>query len=243
MRLIEGPQYDTIYHEHFSYYTLLTAQRVLADGRTGGPGRRGARLARWLAARSGPAGAARGTETPAVAKLLAEEERRGLHTLDGHRGFADAVARVKRDLVTFLASRACRGREGGWLRRSRQGEHPAQPLRHQVGPARYTVDRNPHKQGMYLPGTHIPILARRRSAARPDYILLLPWNLRAEISEQLEYTRQWGAKLVVPLPSSRSSRSLLNNPRGGWDCWWRPEILAACRVSRIGSVSCWMWSR
>jgi hypothetical protein len=67
---------------------------------------------------------------------------------------------------------------------------------------RYTVDRNPHKQGMYLPGTHIPILAPEAIARdRPDYVLLLPWNLRREISEQLSYVREWGGRLVVPIPA------------------------------------------
>jgi SAM-dependent methyltransferase len=202
MRLMEFSQFDTIYHEHFSYYTLLTAARVLASAGLvvvdveqlashGGSLRIWARHQRHA-----------GTETPAVASLLAEEERRGLHSLEGHRGFAPAVAAVKRDLVTFLAEAVAEGRTVAGYGAPGKGNTL---LNHcGIGPdlLRYTVDRNPHKHGMYLPGTHIPILPPDAlDVDRPDYILLLPWNLRAEITEQLSHVRDWGARFVVPIPS------------------------------------------
>ena len=202
MRLIERSQYDTIYHEHFSYYTLLTAQRVLATAKLvvvdveelashGGSLRIWARHSRHAE-----------SETAAVAAVLAEEGRRGLQTLAGHRGFADAVARVKRDLVTFLAQAAAEGRKVVGYGAPGKGNTLLNHCGIRSDLLPYTVDRNHHKQGLYLPGTHIPILAPETiERDRPDYVLLLPWNLRAEISQQLSYVRDWGGQFVVPIPS------------------------------------------
>ena len=201
MRLIEGAQYDTIYHEHFSYYTLLTAQRALA---TAGLAvvdveelsSHGGSLRIWArheARSSAP--------TPAVDRVLAEEARRGLHSLEGHQGFAGAVARVKRDLLAFLAS----AQDAGELVVGYGAPGKGNTLLNHCGIRsdllRYTVDRNPHKQGMYLPGTRIPILAPEAiDRDRPDHVLILPWNLRREIGAQLAHAREWGCRFVVPIP-------------------------------------------
>ncbi|WP_097208810.1 class I SAM-dependent methyltransferase [Geodermatophilus sabuli] len=202
MRLIERSQYDTIYHEHFSYYTLLTAQRVLA---TAGLdvvdveelASHGGSLRIW--ARQGRHAT---TRTRAVDDLLAEEARRGLHTLAGHLGFAEAVSRVKRDLLTFLASAANDGKRVVGYGAPGKGNTLLNHCGIRADLLPYTVDRNPFKQGKYLPGTHIPILAPEEIARdRPDFILLLPWNLRREIATQLDYVREWGCRLVVPIPS------------------------------------------
>ena len=201
MRLIEHAQYDTIYHEHFSYYTLLTAQRVLATAGLAVVdveelGTHGGSLRIWARHQ-----AHSGTATEAVAGVLAEEERRGLHTLAGHRGFADSVARVKRDLVTFLARATEDGKRVVGYGAPGKGNTLLNHCGIRSDLLAYTVDRNPHKQGMFLPGTHIPILAPQViDEDRPDYVLVLPWNLRAEISEQLAHVRAWGARLVVPIP-------------------------------------------
>ena len=201
MRLIEGSQYDTIYHEHFSYYTLLTAQRALA---TAGlevvdveelPSHGGS-LRIWARHQQHAPLRAR-----AVDDVLAEEERRGLHTLEGHRGFADAVARVKRDLIAFLVEAASAGERVAGYWAPGKGNTLLNHCGIRADLLRYTVDRNPHKQGMFLPGTHIPILAPEEIARdRPDYLVLLPWNLRREISAQLSYVREWGCRLVTPIP-------------------------------------------
>ncbi|MGY1736589.1 methyltransferase domain-containing protein [Geodermatophilus sp. SYSU D00684] len=202
MRLIEHAQYDTIYHEHFDYYTLLTAQRVLASAGLavvdveelashGGSLRIWARHDRHA-----------GRPAAAVARVLAEEERRGLHTLEGHAGFAEVVARVKRDLVTFLADAAARGRRVVGYGAPGKGNTLLNHCGIRSDLLRYTVDRNPYKQGRYLPGTHIPILAPEVIARdRPDYVLLLPWNLRKEITAQLAHVREWGGRIVVPIPT------------------------------------------
>jgi hypothetical protein len=149
MRLIERSQYDTIYHEHFSYYTWLTAQRVLASAGlvvvdVEELASHGGSLRIWARHKQHA-----GSESPAVTAVLAEEERRGLHTLEGHRGFADAVARVKRDLVTFLAHAAAEVGYGAPGKGNTLLNHCG--IRSDLLP--YTVDRNPHKQGMFLPGT------------------------------------------------------------------------------------------
>lgn len=202
MRLIERSQYDTIYHEHFSYYTLLTAQRVLASAGlvvvdVVELASHGGSLRIWARHRQHA-----GTETPAVAALFAEEERRGLHSLEGHRGFAQAVARVKRDLVTFLARTAAEGKRVAGYGAPGKGNTLLNHCGIRSDLLPYTVDRNPLKQGMFLPGTHIPILSPEAiSEDRPDYVVVMPWNLRAEITEQLSYVRAWGGRFVVAIPS------------------------------------------
>lgn len=201
MRLIEGNEYDTIYHEHYSYLSLLTTQRVLAEaGLTvvdvDELPTHGGSLRTW----SVPSEQAL-PATGAVTAVLAAEGAAGLHSLEGHAGFASAVARVRNDLVEFLVERSRRGEtvvaygapgKGNTLL-NHCGVRPDQIM--------FAVDRNPFKQGKFLPGTHIPIVAPERLAeARPDYVLVMPWNLRDEISEQLRYVRAWGGELVVALP-------------------------------------------
>ena len=140
--------------------------------------------------------------TQAVASVLSQEARRGLHSLEGHAGFATAVARVKRDLVTFLARAAEQGRTVAGYGAPGKGNTLLNHCGIRADLLPYTVDRSPHKQGLYLPGTHIPILDPDVIARdRPDFVLILPWNLRAEISEQLAYVREWGGRFVVPIPS------------------------------------------
>jgi predicted TPR repeat methyltransferase len=202
MRLIEQAQYDTIYHEHFSYYTLLTARRVLA---TAGLAvvdveelpSHGGSLRIWARHESHAQ-----PESPAVRAVLEEERRRGLHSLEGHRGFAPAVDRVKRDLVGFLLGAAAEGRRVAGYGAPGKGNTLLNHCGIRGDLLPYTVDRNVHKQGLFLPGTHIPILSPDVLAEdRPDYVLVLPWNLRAEISAQLAYIRDWGGRIVTPIPS------------------------------------------
>ena len=202
MRLIESAQYDTIYHEHYQYYTLLTAQRVLASAGLAVVdveelASHGGSLRIWAR----PEASAREVSA-AVGDVLAEEDRRGLHSLEGHGGFAEAVAKVKRDLLGFLCTAAEQGKRVVGYGAPGKGNTLLNHCGIRADLLRYTVDRNPHKQGMYLPGTHIPILAPEVVAEdRPDYVLLLPWNLRAEITAQLSFVREWGGRIVVPIPS------------------------------------------
>jgi len=201
LRLIEGRQYDTIYHEHFSYLSLLTSSRVLATaglrvtdveelGTHGGSLRVYAR----------PEESA-GEPTARVKTVLAAEETAGLHTVAGHEGFASDVLRIKSDLLGFLLAAAAEGHSVAGYGAPGKGNTLLNHCGIRTDLLAYTVDRSPHKQGMFLPGTHIPIHPPERLAqTRPDYVLVLPWNLREEISGQLDYIRSWGGRLVFPIP-------------------------------------------
>lgn len=201
LRLIERNQYDTIYHEHYSYLSLLTASRALGTAGLcvvdveelsthGGSLRVHAR----------PEESA-GEPSTAVKAVLGEEEAAGLSTLDGHAGFAAAVLRVKTDLVRFLLDAAAEGRSVVGYGAPGKGNTLLNHCGVRSDLLAYTVDRSLFKQGRFLPGTHIPIHAPERIAeTKPDYVLVLPWNLREEISQQLEYVRSWGGRLVFPIP-------------------------------------------
>jgi SAM-dependent methyltransferase len=202
LHLIEQLQFDTIYHEHFSYFSFLTARRVL--DRHGLdvfdveelPSHGGS--LRLFVHHSATGGHER---SPRVDELAGREEEAGMDSIDGHAGFAERVERDKRAILTFLIGL----REQG-LRVAAYGA-PAKGntmLNYcGIGPelVEFTVDRNPHKQGRYLPGSEIPIHAPEALAeARPDVVLILPWNLAGEIVEQLAYVREWGGRFAARTP-------------------------------------------
>ena len=202
LRLIEDRLYDTIYHEHFSYLTLLTTQRVLAQAGlvvvdVEELTTHGGSLRTW----SMPV--ERATEPSArVRKVLDDERAAGLDTVEGHAGFAEVVSAARDDIVQFLVAARREGKVVAGYGAPGKGNTLLNHAGIRGDLLSYTVDRSTFKQGMFLPGTHIPIHAPERLAeTRPDYILILPWNLREEITTQLEYTREWGAQLVVPLPA------------------------------------------
>jgi SAM-dependent methyltransferase len=201
LRLIEGRQYDTIYHEHFSYLSLLTSSRVLRTA--------GLQVVdvEELSTHGGSlrvyARPEEGAEEPAarVKAVLAEEEAAGLHSVAGHEGFAADVLRIKSDLLGFLLTAAAEGRSVAGYGAPGKGNTLLNHCGIRSDLLAYTVDRNVHKQGKFLPGTHIPIYPPERLAqTRPDYVLVLPWNLREEISGQLDYIRSWQGRLVFPIP-------------------------------------------
>jgi 2-polyprenyl-3-methyl-5-hydroxy-6-metoxy-1,4-benzoquinol methylase len=202
LRLIERRQYDTIYHEHYQYLTLRTAAQALDSA--------GLRVVDVdeLSTHGGslrvyarPAEAA-GEPTARVKEVLAAEEAAGLHTVAGHLGFAREVMQIKSDLLNFLLTAAAEGRSVAGYGAPGKGNTLLNHCGIRSDLVTYTVDRSPWKQGKFLPGTHIPIHAPEELAeTRPDYILVLPWNLREEISQQLEYVRQWGGRLVFPIPA------------------------------------------
>ncbi len=201
LRLIERRQYDTIYHEHFSYLSLLTSSRALETAglrvvdvdelATHGGSLRV--YARPQEAGVGP--------TERVRAVLAEEEAAGLHTAAGHDGFAPAVLKIKSDLLSFLLTVAEQGRTVAGYGAPGKGNTLLNHCGIRSDLLAYTVDRSPVKQGKFLPGTHIPIYAPEHLAeTKPDYVLVLPWNLRDEISRQLSYVGSWAGKLVFPIP-------------------------------------------
>jgi SAM-dependent methyltransferase len=201
LRLIERRQYDTIYHEHFSYLSLLTSSRVLASA--------GLKVVdvEELDTHGGSlrvyARPDESADEPAtsVKTVLAKEESADLHAVAGHEGFARQVLQIKTDLLGFLLDAARQGKSVAGYGAPGKGNTLLNHCGIRSDLVSYTVDRSPVKQGMFLPGTHIPIHAPERIAqTQPDYVLVLPWNLRDEISKQLEYVRSWGGRLVFPIP-------------------------------------------
>jgi hypothetical protein len=202
LTLMEFNQYDTIYHEHFQYYTVASAQRALASGGLtlvdvetlpthGGSIRLWAR----------PAEVA-GEPGERVAELLAAEKIAGLHELSGYAEFRERVARVRRDLLKFLVGAAEEGKTVVGYGAPGKGNTLLNHCGIRADLLSYTVDRNPYKHGRFTPGARIPILPPERIAEdRPDYVLVLPWNLREELIGQLSFIHAWGGRLVFPIPS------------------------------------------
>ncbi len=202
LRLIEGRQFDTIYHEHYQYLSLRTSSAALETA-----GLRVVDVAELtthggsLRVFARPAESA-GEPSSQVKSVLAAEEAAGLHTFAGHLGFAREVLRIKSELLEFLLSAARQGKSVAGYGAPGKGNTLLNHCGIRSDLVAYTVDRSPVKQGKFLPGTHIPIFAPERLAeTKPDYVLVLPWNLREEISQQLEYVRAWGGQLVFPIPA------------------------------------------
>lgn len=202
LRLVEENQFDTIYHEHFQYFSCLTAQRVLArhglelfdveELRSHGGSLR-------LYAQRGETG--RRPVGPRVGELLELERNLGYDTLEGHAAFTARVEEAKWSLLEFLIERRREGKRIAGYGAPGKGNTLLNYCGIRTDLLAYTVDRNPYKQGRFLPGSRIPILHPDvLEQDRPDYILILPWNLKQEIAAQLDYAREWGARFVVPIP-------------------------------------------
>jgi SAM-dependent methyltransferase len=202
LRLVEDNQFDTIYHEHFQYFSCLTAQRVLAhhglelfdveELRSHGGSLR--LFAQRESTGRRPVG-------QRVHDLIERERTLGFDTLEAHLAFTAQVEKTKWSLLEFLIAKRREGKRIAGYGAPGKGNTLLNYCGIRTDLLDYTVDRNPYKQGMFLPGTHIPILDPEVLAQdRPDYILILPWNLKAEIVAQLGYAREWGAKFIVPIP-------------------------------------------
>ena len=202
LRLMQQNQFDTIYHEHFSYFSLFTAEKVfaahgLAIFDVEQIPTHGGSL-RVFACRGG---SARNRPSSQLDALRAEERAAGLDRPEGYAQFAGQVAATRRALLELL-----RGLKDAGKRIAAYGA-PAKGntlLNYcGIGPdiLDYTVDRSPHKQGKLLPGTRIPIYPPAKVAeTKPDYLLILPWNIKEEIMEQMALIRSWGGRFIVPIP-------------------------------------------
>jgi SAM-dependent methyltransferase len=202
LQLIEHNEFDTIYHEHFSYFSMLTVEKIFAA--------HGLRVfdVEELATHGGSLrvyGCRRDSsahaESPAASALIAREAAAGLASLAGYESFARKVRATKWALVDFLLS----ARRAGKTVAGYGAPGKSATLLNYCGIGRdlleYTVDRNPYKQGRYLPGSRIPIYHPDKiRETKPDYVVILPWNLKKELTEQLAYVREWGGRLVVPIP-------------------------------------------
>jgi hypothetical protein len=202
MRLVEGNQFDTIYHEHYSYFSLGTVEQVFAQyglvlfdveelPTHGGSLRIYARHAQC----------SEEPVEPAVHALRAREEAAGMRRLEYYTGFAERVHETKRRLLGFLIGARRAGKRVAGYGAPGKGNTLLNYCGIRTDFIDYTVDRSPHKQGNYLPGSRIPIHAPERIfETKPDYVLILPWNLKDEIMDQMAGIQAWGGRFVVPIP-------------------------------------------
>jgi hypothetical protein len=203
-RLLDGLQYDTIYHEHFSYFSFATVAQVLAAHGLEAYDvdeldTHGGSLRIYAQHAGGPH-----AETPAVAALLAREERDGLRSPERYARFAEEVKESKRALLELLIGLRREGHRVVGYGAPGKGNTLLNYCGIRTDLLDYTVDRNPYKQGRFTPGTHIPIHRPERIAeTKPDYVVVLPWNLVDEIAGQLAHIREWGGRLIVPIPYAR----------------------------------------
>jgi SAM-dependent methyltransferase len=202
LRLMRENQFDTIYHEHFSYFSFLTVERVFVH--------HGLRLfdveqipthggsLRIFGAHAGYDGHPTDAR---VAQLKREETAAGLTDIRAYRDFSEQVKRTKRLLLEFLIDARQSGKTIAGYGAPAKGNTLLNYCGIRGDFLDYTVDLSPHKQGRFLPGTHIPVFHPDKvRETRPDYLLVLPWNLRDEIISQMAHIREWGGKFVVPIP-------------------------------------------
>jgi SAM-dependent methyltransferase len=201
-RLMEENQFDTIYHEHFSYFSLLTAREIfrvhglelfdVEELPTHGGSLR-------IYARHSENSARPVTER--LRALVTREEVAGLSGRERYRSFTEQVHETKRRLLDFLIGAKRRGRAIVGYGAPGKGNTLLNYCGIRNDFLDYTVDRNPYKQGRFTPGTHIPIYPPEKiHETRPDYVLILPWNLKEEIMDQMAGIRSWGGQFVVPIP-------------------------------------------
>jgi hypothetical protein len=203
LRLLEGREFDTVYHEHYSYFSLIAVRDVLA--------RRGLDIidVEELQTHGGSlrvhvrrAGAS--ATSPAVDQLVATERHAGLDTLAAYEAFSSDVAAVRDELMDFLRTAHREGRRVVGYGAPAKGNTLLNFCGVTPELMAFTVDRSLVKQGRVLPGTHVPIEAPQRLLdAKPDYVLVLPWNLLDEITTQMSTVRDWGGRFVVPIPQLR----------------------------------------
>ena len=205
LRLIERNEFDTIYHEHFSYFSMLTTARILEA--------HGLKVidVEELSTHGGSLRvyACRADDVThdiqrSVEDLIAQEKKAGLGSTSGYESFAQQVKETKLALLEFLIRAARAGKSvAGYGAPGKSAT-----LLHYCGIGKdliqFTVDRSPYKQGRFLPGSRIPIFHPDRiREAKPDYVIILPWNLKDEIMGQMEVIRDWGGRFVIPIPELR----------------------------------------
>jgi SAM-dependent methyltransferase len=202
MRLMEENQFDTIYHEHFSYFSLLSTEKIFSAHELtvfdvellpthGGSLRI---YARHAADDSKPV-------TDGIKRLRARELKDGFDHIERYLSFGQQVKETKRKLLRFLIQARDEGRAVVGYGAPGKGNTLLNYCGIRTDLLDYTVDRNPYKQGKYLPGTHVPVFAPDRiRETKPDYVLILPWNFKDEIMHQMADIRDWGGRFVVPIP-------------------------------------------
>lgn len=202
LRLMEEHQFDTVYHEHFSYFSLFTISNVFArHGMTIFDVEELATHGGSLRIYARPAEDDSKPVSHAVTEVLDWERNKGLTSLAPYLAFAPQVEETKRELLRFLIDAKQRGRSIVGYGAPAKGNTLLNYCGIRCDFIDYVVDLNPRKQGRYLPGTHIPIRSPEMiKETKPDYLLLLPWNLREEIMGQMALVREWGCRFVTPIP-------------------------------------------
>lgn len=201
LNLIEKVEFDTIYHEHYSYFSLLSAERILAahglvvfdveELPT-----HGGSLRIWATRTIGHR-----KTTARLDRVRKMETTAGLDKVEFYEGFAQRVEECRRSLLSFLANASSSGAAVVAYGAAAKGNTLLNHCGIGTDDISYVVDRSPHKQGLLLPGSLLPIHHPQRvEETRPDYLLILAWNLQAEICQQMDFIRSWGGRFVVPVP-------------------------------------------
>jgi len=205
VRLMEENQFDTIYHEHFSYFSFIAVEKIFAaHGLTifdveelpthGGSLR--------IYARHSDDGTK--PVSGGVGMMKRTEEAKGLMRMETYSAFSEQVKETKRKLLEFLIKAKREGKKVCGYGAPGKGNTLLNYCGIRTDFLDYTVDRNPYKHGKYTPGTHIPISSPDKiRETRPDYLFILPWNFKDEIMSQMAYIREWGGQFVVPIPEVR----------------------------------------
>ncbi|OOG59662.1 class I SAM-dependent methyltransferase [Rhodanobacter sp. C03] len=201
MELVAQRQFDTVYHEHFSYFSLHTVRNIFAAHGlcvwdVEQLPTHGGSLRIWATHEH-----SQRTETPAVAELLAKEADAGMRDAAYYRDFQIQADEVKNGCLTFLLEQRRAGRKIAGYGAAAKGNTLLNYAGVKPDLLPYVVDASPHKQGHWLPGSRIPVVDESRLREdRPDFVLILPWNLRDEITAQLSYIREWGGRFVTFVP-------------------------------------------
>ncbi len=202
MQLIENNQFDTIYHEHFSYFSLLTVKQIFEKHNlilfdveeipTHGGSLR-------IFAKHKEDESKQVSER--VPQLLDKEITKGMNTLVYYQNFQDKADTIKYEFVSFLISQKKAGKKVAAYGAAAKGNTLLNYCGIRKDLINFVVDKSPHKQGKYLPASHIPVVEEERlKEEKPDYVIIFPWNIKDEIIEQLAYIREWGGKFVVVIP-------------------------------------------
>ncbi len=201
LQLIRQNQFDTIYHEHFSYFSLLSVEKVfkkhgleIFDVET--LSTHGGSLRVYLQHQAG-----KEKIQERVAALKNEEIASGLNQMIAYRSYSEKVDRLKKELLKFLTDIKKSGKKIAGYGAPAKGNTLLNYCGITSDLIPFTVDLSPHKQGHYLPGSHIPIFAPEKIREyKPDFLFILPWNLKEEITKQMSYIREWGGKFILPIP-------------------------------------------
>lgn len=202
LKLIEGNQFDTIYHEHFSYFSFNTVLKIfkahdLKVFSVDEISTHGGSLRIYACHESDRD---KPIETK-VNKLIDREKSAGICNPEAYTTFSQKICETKFDIVDVLIKKKKKGCSIAGYGAPAKGNTLLNFCGIRTDFLDYTVDRSPHKQNMYLPGTHIPVYHPDKiKETKPDYVFILPWNLKDEIIDQLSYIRQWGGKFIIPIP-------------------------------------------